>query len=194
MAQQRIVYEYYSDLMLDEQQQNTSEEGKGWLALRSNALADVALVPNLGLEAFIGKDWSWELSGYWAWWAKPEANFFWRLQGLESELKYWLGEREQGGLGHHIGLYAQLFNYDFQLGGGGVLGDRPHYSVGVAYGYAWRLGKQWTLEGSVGIGYLHGIFKQYGKRTNGCFPWKATKQLDFIGPTKLSLSLVYRLW
>lgn len=170
------------------------EEGRGWLSLRSNALADVALVPNLGAEAFIGEHWSWEIAGYGAWWAKPRANFFWHLRGLETEVKYWLGQREQGGRGHHIGLYGQLFDYDFQTGGRGILGDRPHYGVGVAYGYGWSLGRQWTLEATIGVGYLHGLFREYGKQTNGCFPWKATKQIDFVGPTKLSLSLVYRLW
>lgn len=177
-----------------ESTQAPSEVRRSWLSLRTNALADLALVPNLGIEAFIGEHWSWELSGYGAWWSQPKANFFWRLKGLESEVKYWLGERKQGGKGHHIGLYTQLFDYDFQMGGKGVLGDRTHFGVGVAYGYAWSLAKQWTLEGSIGIGYLHGTFKQYGKQTNGCFPWVATKQLDFVGPTKLSLSIVYRLW
>ncbi len=177
-----------------EEQQAPSEVRRSWLSVRSNALADIALVPNLGLEAFIGEHWSCEVSGYGAWWAKPKANFFYRLRGLESEVKYWLGQREQGGIGHHIGLYALLFDYNFQVGGKGILGDSPHFGVGVAYGYAWSLGKQWSLEGTIGIGYLHGIFKQYGKQTNGCFPWEATKRLDFVGPTKLSLSLVYRLW
>lgn len=175
-------------------QQTPSEVRRSWLSVRSNTLADIALVPNLGLEAFIGEHWSWELSGYGAWWSKPKANFCWRLKGLESEVKYWLGQRTQGGKGHHIGLYTQLFDYDFQMGGRGVLGDRTHFGLGVAYGYAWSLGKQWTLEGTIGIGYLNGTFKQYGKQTNGCFPWVATKQLDFVGPTKLSLSIVYRLW
>ncbi|WP_018027707.1 DUF3575 domain-containing protein [Porphyromonas somerae] len=177
-----------------EPQRAPSEVRRSWLSVRSNTLADIAMVPNLGLEAFIGEHWSWELSGYGAWWSKPKANFCWRLKGLESEVKYWLGQREQGGKGHHIGLYTQLFDYDFQMGGRGVLGDRTHFGLGVAYGYAWSLGKQWTLEGTIGIGYLHGTFKQYGKQTNGCFPWVTTKQLDFVGPTKLSLSIVYRLW
>lgn len=175
-------------------QQTSSEVRRSWLSVRSNTLADIAMVPNLGLEAFIGEHWSWELSGYGAWWSKPKANFCWRLKGLESEVKYWLGERKQGGNGHHVGLYGQLFDYDFQMGGRGALGDRTHFGLGVAYGYAWSLSKQWTLEGTIGIGYLHGTFKQYGKQTNGCFPWVATKQLDFVGPTKLSLSIVYRLW
>lgn len=175
-------------------QQAPSEVRRSWLSVRSNTLADIAMVPNLGLEAFIGEHWSWELSGYGAWWSKPKANFCWRLKGLESEVKYWLGQREQGGKGHHIGLYTQFFDYDFQMGGRGALGDRTHFGLGVAYGYAWSLSKQWTLEGTIGIGYLHGTFKQYGKQTNGCFPWVATKQLDFVGPTKLSLSIVYRLW
>lgn len=175
-------------------QQTSSEVRRSWLSVRSNTLADIAMVPNLGLEAFIGEHWSWELSGYGAWWSKPKANFCWRLKGLESEVKYWLGERKQGGDGHHVGLYGQLFDYDFQMGGRGALGDRTHFGLGVAYGYAWGLSKQWTLEGIIGIGYLHGTFKQYGKQTNGCFPWVSTKQLDFVGPTKLSLSIVYRLW
>lgn len=170
------------------------DQPRGWLALRSNLLADLAITPNLGLEAFMGRHWSLELSGYWAWWAKPEANFFWRIQGVESELKYWLGHSSRRGVGHHLGLYGQLFDYDFQLGGEGVLGDRLHCGVGLAYGYAFPIGRHWTLEGTLGVGYVYGIFKQYGKYSDGCFPWKATKRLDFVGPTKVALSLVYRLW
>ena len=159
-------------VQLVEPTQAPSEVRRSWLSVRTNALADIALVPNMGLEAFIGERWSWELSGYGAWWSKPKANFFWRLKGLESEVKYWLGQREQGGKGHHIGLYTQFFDYDFQMGGRGVLGDRTHFGLGVAYGYAWSLSKQWTPRRN----HRHRLSAWYFQAV-----WKADKWLLSVG-------------
>lgn len=73
------------------------------------------LVPNGGLEIYLGKNWS--IDAYWmyAWWKSDRVHNYWRTYGGDVELRKWLGSaaRRKPLTGHHIGAYAQIVTYDF---------------------------------------------------------------------------------
>ena len=62
--------------------------------------------------------------------------------------------------------------------------------AGIAYGYAWILGRHWNLEAELGFGYS---FTKYDRfRCAGCGKKVETdKTHHYIGPTKLAINLVY---
>lgn len=112
---------------------------KPWyVGVKTNMLYDALLVPNGGLEIYIGKNWS--IDAYWmyAWWKSDRVHNYWRTYGGDVELRKWLGSaaRRKPLTGHHIGAYAQIVTYDFELGGRGYLADRWSYAAGVSYGYS----------------------------------------------------------
>ena len=56
---------------------------------------------------------------------------------------------------------------------------------GIAYGYAWMLGKHWNLEGEVGVGYAHAWYDQYKLSNNEKVLSDANK--NYWGITKIAI-------
>lgn len=163
-----------------------------YMAIKTNALYDLLFVPNIGVEFYLGKNWSVAANWMYAWWKCDHRHNYWRIYGGDLEVRRWLGK---GTLvkplnGHHIGLYAQMVTYDFERGGRGYLGDRWSYGGGFAYGYSHPLGHRWSIDFTLGIGYLGGEYKEYLPIDN-CYVWQSTKQRHWFGPTKAEVSLVW---
>lgn len=166
---------------------------KPWyVGVKTNMLYDALLVPNGGLEIYIGKNWS--IDAYWmyAWWKSDRVHNYWRTYGGDVELRKWLGSaaRRKPLTGHHIGAYAQIVTYDFELGGRGYLADRWSYAAGVSYGYSLPVAKRLNIDFSMGLGYMGGEYKEYLPQ-DGHYVWQSTKRRHWIGPTKAEISLVW---
>ena len=100
--------------------QSGEKHGPFYMAVKTNMLYDALLVPNIGVEFYVGKNWS--LAGNWmyAWWKSDRKHNYWRLYGGDLEVRRWFGRKasEKPLTGHHIGLYGRIFTYDFETGGG----------------------------------------------------------------------------
>lgn len=173
---------------------SVKESSKAYWALKTNLLYDAALVPNVGLEVYLGKDWS--LAGNWmyAWWKSDRKHNYWRTYGGDVELRKWFGQKaKQKPLqGHHIGVYAQMLTYDFELSNRGYLGDDWHYGGGISYGYSLPIARRLNIDFSIAMGYLYGTYREYLPEDN-CYVWQSTNKLHWIGPTKAEVSLVWLL-
>lgn len=161
-------------------------------ALKTNALYDVALVPNVGVEVYTGKQWSVAANWMYAWWSNNGSHRFWRIYGGDVEVRHWLGRKAKEAplQGHHIGAYAQLLTYDFEFGGRGYQADKWSYAFGLSYGYSLPIARLLNLDFSIGIGYLGGKYKEYIP-DEGHYIWQSTKNRNWIGPTKAEVSLVW---
>ena len=169
-------------------------------ALKTNLLYDAALVPNLGVEFYLGKQWSIAANWQYAWWNNK--TWFWRTYGGELGVRKWLGKQAKAKplSGHHVGLYGQILTYDFMLGSSGYMSgnprerlfDRPSYSVGLEYGYSLPIAKRLNLDFVIGLGYLRGIHNEY-RLIDDCYVWQAQKKVNYFGPTKAEITLVWLL-
>ncbi len=180
--------------ILDIEQGKESEKRPYYLSVKTNMLYDAALVPNIGVDIYLGKNFS--LVGNWmySWWKNDNVHWYWRTYGGDFGVHYWFGKSSKVKplQGHHVGLYGQIITYDFELGGRGYLGDRWTYGGGVEYGYSLPIGKRLNLDLDLGFGYLGGEFKEY-LPIDGHYVWQATKRRQYIGPTKAEISLVWLL-
>lgn len=117
------------------------------MAVKTNLLYDAVLIPDIGVEFCLGKNWS--VAGNWmyAWWKSDRKHNYWRIYGGDVELRRWFGRRavEKPFSGHHVGLYGQIVTYDFELGGKGYLGDKWSYGEAwlTATRYLWDIGSMW---------------------------------------------------
>ena len=163
-------------------------------ALKTNALYDIMLVPNIGIEYAVNEQWSLAANWMYAWWSNRDKDNFWRIYGGDMEVRRWFGRKadEKPLQGHHIGVYGQLFTYDFELGGRGYLGDKWSYSFGLSYGYSLPLAKRLNLDFNLGLGYWGGKYKEY-LPIEGHYVWQSTKKRHWWGPTKAEVSLVWLL-
>lgn len=155
-----------------------------YMALKTNMLYDVLAVPNIGVEFYLGKNWS--ISGNWmyGWWKKNNSHRYWRIYGGDLAVRYWLGKKanEKPLTGHHIGIYGQAFTYDFEWGGkgymggepGGTLWDKTNYAAGVEYGYSLPVANRLNIDFTLGVGYWGGKYYTYTP-LDGHYVWQATK-------------------
>ena len=171
-----------------------------YMALKTNMLYDVLAVPNIGAEFYLGRNWS--LSGNWmyGWWNSNSKHRYWRVYGGEIAVRKWLGRKaaEKPLTGHHLGVYGQVFTYDFEWNGTGYMGGQPgeslwnspNYAAGVEYGYALPIGRRLNIDFTIGLGYWGGKYYTYNP-LDGHYVWESTKNRHWFGPTKAEISLVW---
>lgn len=163
-----------------------------YMAVKTNMLYDAALIPNLGVEFSLGKNYSIAGNYMYAWWSNSEKHRYWRTYGGDLELRKWFGNKakQKPLTGHHVGVYVQGLTYDFELGGRGYIADKWNYGGGISYGYSVPIAKRLNIDFSIGIGYIHGEYKEYLPQ-DGHNAWQLTKMRNWIGPTKAEVSLVW---
>ena len=171
-----------------------------YMDIRTNMLYDVAAVPNIGVEFYLGKNISVGANWQYAWWKTDRKHRYWRTYGGDVNVRWWFGSaaHEKPLTGHHLGVYGQILTYDFEWGGKGYLGGKPrgtlwdkmNWGVGLEYGYSLPVAKRFNIDFTLGVGYLTGEYQEY-RPVDGCYVWQATKQRHWFGPTKAEISLVW---
>lgn len=184
---------------LFEEQERAEKRG---FALKTNLLYDVLAVPNIGIELPLGRNWSASAGWMYGWWSRNAGHRYWRIYGGELAVRKWFGRRaaERPLAGHHVGLYGQIFTYDFELGGKGYMGGRPgsgiweklNYAAGIEYGYSLPVARRLHLDFTVGIGYWGGKYYEY-EPLEGHYVWLTSRNRRWFGPTKAEISLVWLL-
>lgn len=171
-----------------------------YMALKTNMLYDALAVPNISAEFYLGKNISAVANWMYGWWDKDRTHRYWRVYGGDIALRWWFGKKahEKPLTGHHLGVYGGVVTYDFEFGGKGYMGglpghwlwDRFNRQFGVEYGYSLPIGRRLNIDFNIGIGYLGGEYREYVPKDR-CYVWQATKHLNWIGPTKLEISLAW---
>lgn len=169
------------------------------VALKSNLLADAFLNPNLGIEIGLSPRWTLDVSGQFNGWTLSHGRR-WKHWAVQPEARYWFCDRFAG---HFLGLHVHGGQYNI----GGVDGklnllgtdarklEDTRYQgwfagLGVAYGYAWVLGRHWNLEAEIGLGYSYTRYDRF--RCTGCGKKIETdRPHHYVGPTKAAINLVY---
>ncbi len=171
-----------------------------YMAAKTNMLYDAALIPNIGVEFYVGKGWSLTADWMYGWWDKNSTHYYWRAYGGSVGVRRWFGRRAASKplTGHHLGLYAGVVTYDFELGGRGYMGGLPHktlwdrcnYVGGVEYGYSLPVARRLNIDFTIGVGYMGGKYLEYEPKDR-FYVWKSTRRMNWIGPTKAEISLVW---
>ena len=168
------------------------------VAIKTNILADGFLSPNIGIEVGIAPQWTLNLSGQVNFWTINRHH--WHHWLVQSEARLWLRDHFTG---HFLGFqalggmynfgninfdvkflgsdFSKLAEYRFQ--GWGIGG-------GIAYGYAWILGRHWNFEAEISIGYIYTHYDVFSCSTCN----RAVKRdvpHHYVGPTKTAINLVY---
>ena len=163
-----------------------------YMSISTNALYNLALIPNIGVEFYLGKNWSIDANWHYAWWKSDKRYRYWRTYGGDLALRKWFGKKaaQKPLTGHHAGLYGQMLTYDFEWGGRGYLADRWSYAAGIEYGYSLPIASRLNLDFNIGLGYHWGEYKEY-LPIDDHYVWQATKNRKYMGPTKAEISLIW---
>lgn len=171
-----------------------------YMGLKTNMLYDALLIPNIGAEFYVGKNISLTADWMYGWWDRDRTHYYWRAYGGNIGARWWFGPQadEKPLTGHHLGIFAGAITYDFELGKGGIMGgiprgtlwDRCNFISGVEYGYSLPVSRRINIDFSLAFGYMGGKYIKYEPKY-GFYIWQSTHRLNWFGPTKAEISLVW---
>lgn len=178
----------------------TAEHKPFYMGLKTNMLSDALLLPNIGAEFYLGKNWSVVGNWTYGWWDRDKSHWYWRGYGGDLAVRKWFGSAAESKplTGHHIGVYAGVLTFDFEFGGVGHMGGRPGHSLwdrclitaGIEYGYSLPIARRLNLDFTIGIGYIGGKIVKYHP-TGAKYVWDSTRNFKAVLPTKAEISLVW---
>lgn len=158
-------------------------------ALKTNLLDYAILMPNLELEWMFIDRWSAALEVQSAWYAISSPRKVYRVASVIPEVRYWVIDRSRWH-GMYVGVFAGAGMYDLSNTTKGHEGEG--YMGGVSVGYMWPIGKHLSLDAGLGVGYMWIHDKKYTP-LDGHFLYQFTKNINYVGPLRLKLSLVWRI-
>lgn len=166
------------------------EKRKIYLALESNMLFDAILIPNVGVELGIYKGLSLSVNYQNIWLRDKEWTQWYRWEGFEIGLNYYINKVKHPFSGNHIGMYTQMMTWDFTFEGRGYLAERWTYGLGLLYGYALPLGERLSIDFELGLGFLYGNMHEYIPQ-DGHRVWQSYEPFQWIGITKAGATLQF---
>ncbi len=166
------------------------QRGYDRFAIKSNAAYLAAGVANIGGEMALDEHWSIDLPIVYSPYTLAQ-NYRMRFLYMQPEARYWLDRSLKGhffGIHAHIGLAnISLDHYDrYQTPDG-------FYGGGISYGYSLPVAKRWSIEFTIGAGYL---FTKYDTYYNIGIPqgmrYETGHPLNYWGIDKVGINIVYR--
>ncbi len=168
-----------------------------YLAIKTNMLFDLLAAPNLELEVPFGPQKRLSLMAEaWSPWYSIDNTYAYQIQAFGLEMRYWTARRNKmkwrALSGPFFGIYYGNAMYDLEWDGTGDQGEVN--SVGLSGGYSWPVSSNFNIEVSLGLGYIWGPYRHYmAEYNNTHLIWKYTGRTQYVGPTKLKVSMVWML-
>lgn len=173
------------------------------VGMRTNVFYLLTTTPNVGLDVCVSSHSTLSVSvGY-----NPFrfSNSSVAEVASTPKLKHWLGASE----------YKYWFSHSYERWFVGVLGCYCDFNVGgfrlpftdifrshryeghvtaggISCGYQWAFARRWGVELSTGVGYAYMRYTKYG--SDPCSAPIKEAERHWIGPVKLSLSVVYYIY
>lgn len=164
------------------------------VAVKSDVLSGLLTSPNLGVEVALSERYSAELSIHYNGF-NVGGDKRWKHWFVQPEFRYWMCQPFGG---HFFGVHA-LYGW-YNVGGVKLpLGLLPEIreeryegyfvGAGLSYGYHFILSPRWGLETSIGVGMVHTNYERF--RCFHCGEQTGSGSRNYVGPTKVAVSLIY---
>lgn len=155
------------------------------VALKTNALYWATLSPNIGLEFRLSRHFTLNIEG--------AGNLFksnkykTHTAAFMPEGRYWFSSRPQAG--HFIGVMGTANFFKWKINDTHHNGDA--LGLGLTYGYSFVLNKRWSLETTLGAGWLH--FRDIKYKEGEKAPSGPNHSKDLFAPLKAGVTFVYHI-
>lgn len=153
------------------------------VGIKTNALYWAMLSPNLGAEFRLSRHVTFNLEAT----ANPFSKGKYKTHFVNfcPEVRYWFSGRPQAR--HFVGIAATGSIYSLRLKETFHSGDA--FGGGLTYGYAFVLGRRWSLETTVGLGLLRCRDKKY--RSGEPIPDSPNNSCTLPAPIKAGVTFTY---
>jgi hypothetical protein len=161
------------------------------IAVNTDVLNDVAMVPNIGFELATGNSTTLTLQGAYATRALGKEI---RIAALQPELRYYLSRRTMHNEFVGIGAIGASYkiNWKNKIYDGDALG------IGLTFGYVWNLSQRFSVDFHAGLGVVTYKHKEYYDGDDYQNYSESGKTLTnakgyYLIPTRIGISLSYIL-
>lgn len=163
-------------------------------ALRTNLLYDAFLLPTLGVEWRVNRDWGVKLDGSLSWWGS-NSDKVQKVWLLNPEVRRYLLRDRRFYVGAS-GSYGEYNIYKYPVGSlfskdTGYQGTL--WSAGVTVGYQLCLSPHFSVDFNLGLGYTRSKYDSFGMTDGVRVSKERGKTKNFFGPTQAGISLVWIL-
>ena len=166
-------------------------------ALKTNLLYGATTTPNLGMEFFLNRFLTLDISAGWNPFVFQDNRKFEHVM-IQPTLRFWIQEPFNG---HFLGL--SLMYCDFNVSDirqpynwfGLFPGMKNHrfrgsaYSASLQYGHQWVLSPRWSIEASINVGYMFLDYRKY--ESEWCGEHLGNDRRHYFGPTNAGITLIY---
>ena len=166
-------------------------------ALKTNLLYAATTTPNLGMEFFLNRFLTLDISAGWNPFVFRDNRKFAHLM-VQPTLRYWIQEPFNG---HFLGLSAMYCDFNVSdirqpYNWFGLFPEMKNhrfrgtaYSASLQYGHQWVLSPRWAIEASVNVGYMLLEYEKYESEL--CGSHLGNEKRYYWGPTNAGVTLVY---
>lgn len=164
------------------------------VGVKSDVLSGLLTSPNLGVEVALSERYSVELSAHYNGF-NLSGDKRWKHWFVQPELRFWMCQPFGG---HFFGVHA-LYGWYNVAGVKLPFGLLPEIAderyegsflgAGLTYGYHFILSPRWGLETSVGVGFVRTNYESF--RCFHCGEQTGSGNRNYVGPTKVAVSLIY---
>lgn len=151
--------------------------------------------PNISVELPLGNKWSTFAEYTFPWWLSKANDQAWQILKWDIGARRWLSRHNANDpmdilSGHFLGIDLGAGYYDIEPQHKGWQGE--FQTVGLEYGYAWKLGRAWRLDAYVGAGWMGTHYRYYaGDSQDVHLLYQHHGKMQWFGPTKAGISVKY---
>lgn len=191
---QRLSETHYIDTIILATPKVVPPRPNEW-TLKTNLLMDLTCSPYFGFSFGLGNHWTLEFEGSYNPFTFSGGRKWKHGMGMVGG-RYWTKDREGG---HFVGAHALAGTYNINKTYFGFMpidntGSHRYEGWGAgggfSYGYRWNFNESWGMEGEIGVGYVYSRFDKFN--CYACAERIESGTYNYVGPTKLSLNLIYR--
>lgn len=167
------------------------------VAVKTNLVyGATAFAPNLGLEFGLGKRSTLDLGAGYNWFTNNNDSNKKLVHWLaQAEYRYWFCQKFNGHFigAHALGTQYNIAGHDLRWLFGSEAKEHRYegwgVGAGISYGYQFFLGKRWSLEATLGVGYVRLNYDRY--KCPRCGELQGSEHRNYFGPTKAGITLIY---
>ena len=149
---------------------------------------------NLAADVQVSEHFSVELPVLWCPWYVSSEHAI-KTFTIQPEARYWLSKPGKGhffgvhGFGGEYNIAKVKLPFGLAKNGKDYRYDGSYVGGGVSYGYQWMLARKWSLEATVGVGYVRFNYDKYP--CYDCGQRLESGNKNYFGPTKVGINLIF---